>query len=263
MNSIGIIGAGNMGSSLVRGLAANSDYALVICDSDPNKVEALVSHHPHARAGTITEAAMQDCLILAVKPQSADGVLSMLPHPLPGFVISIMTGISTARLQTSFGNDVPIVRAMPNLAASIQASITALYADPQIAPAVLAQATAVLRCIGETICLEQEEMMHAFTALAGSGPAYFFWLQELLIAAGISLGLPAPLAADLVKQTAYGASALAKISPDDVMRLRQQVTAPNGTTAAALSILQASDSAQLWERALHAAHQRSIELSES
>jgi pyrroline-5-carboxylate reductase len=172
-----------------------------------------------------------------------------------------MAGIREHSIQTWLGGTRPLVRAMPNTAAMIQAGAIVLHATPQVTAAQRNQAETILRAGGLTRWVEEEALMDAATALSGSGPAYFFLLMEVLEAAGIELGLDAQSARLLTIQTALGAARMAMESSESPSELRERVTSPRGTTERALSVLEEGGFAALVERAVRAARDRSEELS--
>jgi pyrroline-5-carboxylate reductase len=176
-------------------------------------------------------------------------------------VISVMAGILERSIQDWLGGAIPLVRAMPNTPAMIQAGAIVLHATPETSPAQRSQAETILRAGGLTRWVEQEEQMDAVTALSGSGPAYFFLLMEILEQAGAELGLDPESARLLTIQTALGAARMAMESDDSPRELRERVTSPGGTTERALGILESGGIRPLVTRAVSAARERSKELS--
>jgi len=267
--NIAIIGAGNMGSALISGLIAQHypPEKLWVSDPSPEKLASL-----HEKFGvSITpknEEALRNAetLIFAVKPQVLETVAKELAATIQNtkpLILSIVAGIREARLQEWLGGNLPIVRSMPNTPALIGCGAAALYANASTSAAQRKRAEAILRCVGLTVWLEDEKQMDAVTALSGSGPAYFFLLLEALQEAGMQLGLPAETARLLSLQTAYGAARLAMESNEPVLKLRQRVTSPGGTTERALQTLEQGGFQNLITQALIAAKQRSEELAEN
>lgn len=263
---IGFIGAGNMAASLLGGMLARGMRPEDICMSDPDaaRLRSLAERHGVRTTTDNAEAARDaDVLVLAVKPQLMRQVCEALAPALAGrapLVVSIAAGITVSGLQAWLG-ELPVVRCMPNTPALVRAGATGLYAAPQVSDRQKAQATEILESVGLTLWFEQEAELDAVTAVSGSGPAYFFLLMESMIAAGEKLGLAPQVARDLVLQTALGAARLARESEHSPAELRQQVTSPGGTTAAALERFEQGNFRQLVEEALGAARNRAAELS--
>jgi pyrroline-5-carboxylate reductase len=177
-------------------------------------------------------------------------------------VLSIAAGKPIALFEQAFGPGVPIVRAMPNTPAAVGRGTTVLCANAAADAAHRYQAQALLAAVGETHWVEDEDLMHAVTALSGGGPAYVFLLIEAMAAAGTKAGLPTDLAARLARSTVTGSAELARLSPAPPDQLRRDVTSPRGTTEAALRVLMAEDGLPaLMERAIAAAAARSRELA--
>jgi pyrroline-5-carboxylate reductase len=264
--TIAFIGGGNMATSLVAGLVADgySPQSLVVSDPDSAKLENLTS-----RFGVGTTASNLDALegasvaVLCVKPQMARVVCTGLASAAAGvpLFISVMAGIREGSIQSWLGSARPLVRAMPNTPAMIQAGAIVLHATAEVTASRQSQAETILRAGGLTRWVDREELLDAATALSGSGPAYFFLLMETLEQAGIGLGLDPESARLLTIQTALGAARMAMESTDTPHELRLRVTSPNGTTERALQVLESGDFTALVDRAVRAARDRSQELS--
>ncbi len=177
-------------------------------------------------------------------------------------VISIAAGIRTPDLARWLGADTAIVRAMPNTPALVQSGATGLFANAHVRDQQRDLAETILRAVGLTLWVEQEDQLDLVTALSGSGPAYFFLVMEALQEAASKLGLPAETARLLALQTAFGASRMALESDEDAAALRQRVTSPGGTTEQALRVLEEGGLRNLMEQALTAAARRSRELAD-
>jgi pyrroline-5-carboxylate reductase len=203
-----------------------------------------------------------ETLVIAVKPQSFQDAVPML-KPLVGpatLVVSIMAGTTITSLQTACGG--AVVRAMPNTPAAIGRGITVAVPAKNVGAAQRDTADALLRAIGRVEWVDDETLMDAVTAVSGSGPAYVFLLAEELAKAGAAAGLPQELATKLARETVAGSGELLHRSDVDVAILRQNVTSPGGTTAAALSVLMGNGGLQqLMTRAIAAATRRSKELA--
>ena len=262
--TIALAGAGKMGGAMLSGwLAQGLDAArVVVIEPAPSpEISALAKQgvrlNPSAKdAGAIT------ALVIAVKPQSfREAGASLKPFSASStLVVSIMAGTTIASLEEVCGGNV--VRAMPNTPASIGRGITVAVAAKKVSAAQRSVADALLRAIGSVEWVEEEMLMDAVTAVSGSGPAYVFLLAEELARAGVTAGLPAELATKLARETVAGSGELLHRSDIASATLRQNVTSPGGTTAAALEVLMGADGLQqLMTRAVAAATRRSKELA--
>jgi pyrroline-5-carboxylate reductase len=264
--TIGFIGGGNMARSLIGGLVARGTPAAHIHVCEPNAAarDALAADFGVQVSADAAAAAGADLIVLAVKPQVMRDVCTAL-GPLIGarrpLVVSIAAGVRIAQLLRWFARDLPVVRAMPNTPALLGAGITGLCSGPGADAADVARATALLATCGEVVTIADESLMDAVTAVSGSGPAYFFLLIEALEAAGIAQGLPADTARRLAAATAAGAAKMAAAGTSTPARLREQVTSPGGTTAAALAVFEAEGLRATVARAVDAATARGRELS--
>ena len=208
------------------------------------------------------DAGEVDTLVVAVKPQSFREAGALL-KPFVGpstLVVSIMAGTTIAVLESVCGGSV--VRAMPNTPAAIGRGITVAVPAKSVSASQRAIADALLRATGSVEWVDKESLMDAVTAVSGSGPAYVFLLAEELARAGVAAGLPAELATKLARETVAGSGELLHRSDQSSTTLRQNVTSPGGTTAAALEVLMAPNGMQpLMTRAIAAATQRSKDLA--
>jgi pyrroline-5-carboxylate reductase len=204
-----------------------------------------------------------DVLVLAVKPQVMPEVLGGVA-PLAAsstVVLSVAAGVRLAKLEAAFADRQPIVRAMPNTPAQVGMGMTVLVANRHVGEGQQRLVDGLLGAVGKVAWVDDEAQLDAVTAVSGSGPAYVFLLAECLAEAGRQAGLPADLADLLSRQTVAGAGALLAESPLAPAELRNNVTSPQGTTAAALSVLMAKEGLQpLLSRAVEAARRRSVEL---
>jgi pyrroline-5-carboxylate reductase len=260
--TIVLAGAGKMGGAMLTGwLAGGLDAGrVVVVEPYPSdEIKALaakgVSLNPQ-------QAVAADTLVVAVKPQTFREAGPML-KPFVGaatLVVSIMAGTKISALEEVCGG--MVVRAMPNTPAAIGRGITVAVPAKTVSAAQRATADALLRATGSVEWVEDEKLMDAVTAVSGSGPAYVFLLAEELARAGVEAGLPAELATKLARETVAGSGELLHRSDLPAATLRQNVTSPGGTTAAALDVLMAKDGLQpLMIRAIAAATKRSIELA--
>ena len=266
--TIAFIGAGNMAAALIGGLIADGTppERLIAADPDTERLRQLAASAGIRTLEDNAEAVRAaDVVVLAVKPQVLQQVASGLAEAIQAhrpLVISIAAGVRSDTLQRWLGGGVALVRSMPNTPAMLQAGATALYATPEVDAAQREQAETVLRAVGLVRWVEDESLMDAVTALSGSGPAYFFLFMEALEQAGERLGLPADTARLLTLQTALGAARMAIESGEDPAELRRRVTSPGGTTERAIASFEADDLAGVVLRALSAARDRSVELSQ-
>ncbi|MEO6779825.1 MAG: pyrroline-5-carboxylate reductase [Bradyrhizobium sp.] len=262
--TIALAGAGKMGGAMLSGWLAGGLQAnrVVVIEPHPSEeIQALAATgirlNPPAR---LTGAV--DALVVAVKPQSfreAGVALKPLIGPA-ALVVSIMAGMPIAAIAEICGG--AVVRAMPNAAAAIGRGITVAVAALDVGAAQRAVADALLRATGAVEWIDDETLMDAVTAVSGSGPAYVFLLTEELARAGVEAGLPAELATRLARETVAGSGELLHRSELAAATLRQNVTSPGGTTAAALDVLMGPNGLQpLLTRAVAAATRRSRELA--
>jgi pyrroline-5-carboxylate reductase len=260
--TIALAGAGKMGGAMLTGwLAGGLDpkRAVVIEPAPSADISALAGKGIRLNPKDVGPV---DTLVIAVKPQSfreAGPVLRSLVAPST-LVVSIMAGTTMAVLQEVCGG--AVVRAMPNTPAAIGRGITVAVPAKNVSAAQRATADALLRAIGLVEWVDDEALMDAVTAVSGSGPAYIFLLAEELARAGVAAGLPEALATKLARETVAGSGELLHRSEVPASMLRQNVTSPGGTTAAALEVLMGKDGLQqLMVRAIAAATARSKELA--
>jgi len=266
---IAFIGGGNMARSLIGGLIADGQPAasLRIAEPDAERRESLVREFGvQAFEDNATAARGADAVMLAVKPQTLATAVRPLANQLreqQSVVISVAAGVRSADIGRWLGGeDVPVVRAMPNTPALVKTGATALYATPAVNETQRNLAETLLRAVGMVVWLPDEAQMDAVTALSGSGPAYFFYTMEAMQAAAEAQGLSTETARLLTLETALGAARMALESSEDPATLRRRVSSPGGTTAAAIEALQAGDLAGLYQKALAAAAARAGEIGD-
>jgi pyrroline-5-carboxylate reductase len=264
-----LVGCGKMGGALLegwlaRGLEAREAY---VVEPDAGLREALRERH---RVVALTEPKMLPtelaprALVFAIKPQAMAAVLPAYEALARSgaVVLSIAAGTVIARFEAAFGAATPVARAMPNTPAAIGQGVSALVANRYVDGAQKELCTELMAAVGAVHWIDDEELMHAITAMSGGGPAYLFLLIESLAKAGIASGLPAELAWPLARGTIAGSGALAAHSDQPAEVLRRNVTSPGGTTEAALAVLMADDGIQrLLDRAIAAGTRRSRELA--
>ena len=207
-------------------------------------------------------AALADTLVLVVKPQDMGGLLSEIhDHVAEGnLVVSLAAGITTTYLESRLPQGRPVVRVMPNTPALVDQGMAAISAGAHCDPEHLHEAQALLAATGKVLEVP-EKLQDAVTAISGSGPAYIFYVVEAMIEAGVVLGMPRTTATELVVQTLYGAATMIKETGQHPTVLREQVTSPGGTTAAALRELDDHKVRAAFITAMEAAAKRSAELA--
>lgn len=261
-----LVGAGNMGGAMLAGWLRSGVPASSVVVADPAPSPAMQSLIADAGATHVTAAPanlVASVLFLAVKPQVMGAVLPNFKSAIgpQTVVVSIAAGKTLAFLEEHLGQ-AAMVRAMPNTPAMVGRGITGAFANSRVSTDQRERVSALLRVSGPVEWVDAEADIDAVTALSGSGPAYVFYLVECMAEAGRKLGLPADLAMRLARETVAGAGELLHQSPDDASSLRQNVTSPGGTTAAALSILMAEEGMQpLFDKAIAAARKRAEELA--
>ncbi|MGM8870300.1 pyrroline-5-carboxylate reductase [Psychrobacter sp. 2Y5] len=265
---ISFIGGGNMAQALISGLVGCGVKPEMITVADPSTdirqqldAKGLNTVDPTADATTAVKDA--DLVVLAVKPQVMKAVVSGFTDVLDKqLIVSVAAGLSTELLADMLGGYQNIVRAMPNTPAMIQMGATGLYATDSINAEQKQLATAAMEASGLVMWVEDEEHLHAVTAVSGSAPAYMFYFLESMIDQGVALGLDKEQASALAMQTMLGAAKMAMGSDDTPAELRRKVTSPNGTTQAAIESMQANEVGRQIGEAMQACYDRSQALSE-
>lgn len=265
---ISFIGGGNMAQALISGLVSCGVKPSLITVADPSSeareqlaAKGLNTVDPTADAKAAVIDA--DIVVLAVKPQVMKAVVSSFADVLDTqLVISVAAGLSTELLSDMLGGYDNIVRAMPNTPAMIQMGATGLYGTDNISAEQKQLATAVMEASGLVMWVDNEEHMHAVTAVSGSAPAYMFYFIESMVDGAVALGLDKEQASALAMQTMLGAAKMAMNSEDAPAELRRKVTSPNGTTQAAVESMQANDIGGQIVEAMQACYDRSQALSE-
>lgn len=264
-----IVGAGNMGGAIARGLAeAGHAGRLIMVDpaADAAAFDSIVGQGARiVTDAAALEQALPEAIILAVKPQVMSQVApAWKTAARSALVISVAAGITIDSLAAWLGTPAGLVRAMPNLPASIGKGISAAYATPTTSDPQRDVTEFLLRAVGDFVWVEHEEQIDAVTAVSGSGPAYVFLLVEALAAAACDAGLPPEVAGRLARRTVEGAGAMLERSASTPRTLRESVTSPGGTTEAALQTLMTDNRLEmLMTDAVRAATRRAGELSKS
>lgn len=267
-----LVGCGKMGGALLAGW---------LRDGWPKAAVCVVESHPPTRevwraqgVAAVAEPAdvpadfVPDAMLIAVKPQGLVAALPAIAARLAGLprmplILSIVAGKPVSVFTAAFGETAPVLRVMPNTPAAVGRGISGLYANARVSAAQKSLGETLLRAVGETVWVADEDALHAVTALSGSGPAYVFHLVEAMARAGAALGLDAETAMRLARATVFGSGELLRQSPETAETLRVNVTSPGGTTAAALAVLmdERTGFPPLLEAALKAASDRSRELA--
>jgi pyrroline-5-carboxylate reductase len=263
-----LVGAGKMGSAMLDGWLERGlkPKQIAIIEPQPHKsIKALTRRGValNAKPGPKAKADAA-AIVIAVKPQTAPDAVPPLGLYVgkSTLVLSIMAGRTIGFIEKTLPPGVAVVRAMPNTPAAIGRGITVAVANAKVTAKQRKLATGLLSAIGKVEWVKDEALIDAVTALSGSGPAYVFLLAEAMTKAGIAAGLPAGLASRLTRETVAGSGELLRRSDLDAATLRQNVTSPGGTTAAALAVLMGPDGmASLLTRAVAAATRRSKELA--
>ena len=265
---ISFIGGGNMAQALISGLVGCGIEPSLITVADPSgdireqlAAKGLNTVDPMADAKAAVVGA--DIVVLAVKPQMMKVVVGAFADALDNqLVISVAAGLSTDLLSSMLGGYSNIVRAMPNTPSMIQMGATGLYGTDNISAEQKELATAVMEASGLVMWVDDEEHMHAVTAVSGSAPAYMFYFIESMVDGAVALGLDKEQASALAMQTMLGAAKMAMNSEDTPAELRRKVTSPNGTTQAAVESMQANEIGRQIGEAMQACYDRSQALSE-
>jgi len=264
MGKLLLVGCGKMGGAMLDGWLSRGLAAADVLVAEP--VEALRPNKPGLRAvGTTSELSeTPEIVVLAVKPQTMDGVLPDLKRFADdgAVFLSIAAGKTLKYFASHLGAAAKVVRAMPNTPAAVRQGITVACAAKGVSAAEKKRCQQLLEAVGQALWVEDEALMDPVTALSGSGPAYVFLLVEAMAAAGAKLGLSADMAMQLARATVAGSGELLKQSSEPAQQLRVNVTSPGGTTAEALKVLMAADGIQpVFDKALAAASRRSKELA--
>lgn len=263
---IAFIGGGNMARAMVAGLLRSGHSPERIAVAEPHSATRGRMGELHERialtAANAEAAAGADVLVLAVKPQVMPAVLdeiATVARPTRQLILSVAAGVRLTALARALQHTA-IVRVMPNQPALIGAGMSVLVAAPGVSTVQKDRAGYVVQSIGHALWLDDEMLMDAVTAVSGSGPAYFYLFMETMENTAVDLGLPRETARMLVRQTALGAARTALATDGDLAGLRQSVTSPGGTTAAALAVMEAADLPDTLRCALIAARDRCTEL---
>lgn len=262
--TVAVLGAGMMGGTIVAGLlrAGHPASSVVIAERLTGRGEQFAAEHGVELLGNREAAAFGDTVLVAVKPGDVTALLDEIgPSLKPGaLVVSVAAGLSLQTLESHLPAGTAVVRVMPNTPALVGEGMSALSAGSGCSPEQLAGARSLLDAAGRTVEVP-EGYLDAVTAVSGSGPAYVFYVAEAMIEAGVHLGLPRTTSTELAVQTLYGAAAMLRETGTHPALLREQVTSPAGTTAAALRTLDDQGVRAAFLAAMEAARDRSRELA--
>lgn len=263
MTTIAILGAGKIGEALLSGLlrAGRSPDGLMFTERYEGRRIELTERYGVAAVDVATAARRADVLVVAVKPQDIDPLLAELA-PVVGpstLVVSLAAGLPTSLYEEALPAGVPVVRVMPNTPLLVGEAMSVIATGTHAGEEHMDLVEALLSSVGKVVRVP-ESQMDAVTALSGSGPAYFFFLVEAMIDAGLMLGLPRTVAAELIIQTAIGAARMLRDSGEHPVTLREAVTSPGGTTVAAVRELENHGVRAALLAAIEAAAVRSAQL---
>jgi pyrroline-5-carboxylate reductase len=263
-DTVAVLGAGKMGEALLSGLlrAGWATTDLMFTERHDDRAKELADRYDVEPVSSAEAARRADTLLVAVKPQEITALLDAIAGEVTSanLVISIAAGIPTAAFEKRLAPGTPVVRVMSNTPVFVDEAMSAIAAGAHASEVHLERTEALLAPVGKVIRVP-ELQLDAVTALSGSGPAYFFFLAEAMIEAGLLLGLPRAVAAELVVQTAVGAAVMLRDSGQTPGQLREAVTSPGGTTIAAIRELENHGVRAAILSALEAARDRSQELA--
>lgn len=265
--TVAVIGAGNIGRALIGGLLNAHEF-------DPSQIRAtrrsqgslnaLHQHYPGIQTSTDNRTAVEGAtiVVLAVKPQYALAVVEQIREAIDPstLVISVLAGVTTESLRSSFGKDLAIVRTMPNTPMLVDEGATAIAPGMQATERHVAVVSQIFESVGR-VEIVPEELMDAVTGLSGSGPAYVYMVVEALTDGGVKQGIPRPIALRLAAQTVFGAAKLVIETGKHPAILRDEVTTPGGTAIAAVADLESHGLRTMLINAVATATARSRELS--
>ncbi|RZS44583.1 pyrroline-5-carboxylate reductase [Herbihabitans rhizosphaerae] len=266
MSTIAVLGAGKIGEALLSGLlhGGRAPTDLLFTERHPERSVELTKRYGVRAVDVPTAAKQADVLVVAVKPQDIEPLLDELAPAITNdtLVVSLCAGLPTALYDRRLPDGVPVVRVMPNTPMVVGEAMSAISAGRHATPAHLSTVEELLSVVGQVVRVP-ESQQDAVTALSGSGPAYFFYLVEAMIDAGILLGLPRAVAEKLIIQSAVGAAAMLAETGEHPVTLREAVTSPAGTTIMAIRELERHGVRAALLAAIEAARDRSEELGKA
>ena len=263
---IGFVGVGMMGEALLAGVLRGSvaPEDVLVCERRSDRAVELKQQYGVTVVDDLTAVAQAPTIFLVVKPGDVAGVVRELAPALTAdhLLVSLAAGISTATIEQAVGGPVGVIRVMPNTPALVGAGMAAMSPGSHCSAEQLAVAEELLSSTGHVVRVP-ESQQDAVTAVSGSGPAYVFLVIEAMIDAGVGLGLTRDIATELAVQTVLGAATMASATGEHPTLLRERVTSPGGTTAAALAAFEDSGLRAAFAKAMRAARDRSRTLSAS
>jgi pyrroline-5-carboxylate reductase len=261
---IGVLGVGKLGEALLSGLLRSGTpaHCLLAAERHPERAAEIADRYGVATPSPEEAAATADVLVLAVKPQDMRALLGDISHHVrPGtLVVSVAAGITSSLVEQLLPEGTVVVRVMTNTPVFVDEAMSAISPGSHAGSAHLQLVEDLLSPVGKVVRVP-ESQQDAVTALSGSGPAYFFFLVEAMIDAGILLGLPRAVAAELIVQTAVGSARMLRESGEHPVLLREAVTSPGGTTIAAIRTMEDHGVRAAMLAAIEAARDRSRELA--
>ena len=266
MTSIALLGGGKMGEALLAGLVKSGHPIDQLCFTErhPERAREVTERHGVAARELAVAVPGADTVVVAVKPQDIEPLLAEMDKLIrPGtLVVSLCAGLTTALFERSLPENTAVIRVMPNTPMLVGEAMSAISPGRHATEAQLVEVEGMLASVGRVVRVP-ERQQDAVTALSGSGPAYFFYLVESMIEAGVLLGMARPLATELVVQSALGAARMLRETGEHPAVLREAVTSPAGTTSAALRELDRHGTRTALTAAIEAACRRSSELGAS
>ena len=269
-----LIGCGKMGSSLLEGIVKSDNFDGMVDVIEPVIQDSFKEDFKESKVNFYSDirenkgAINYDLIIIATKPNIYEEIFNGLKNNLiindETLIVSILAGIRISKIEEIVGS-IPIIRAMPNIAASVLEGMTALIGNKKITHEDILNADLIFELIGEKMWLKNEAQMDSFTAISGSGPAYFFFFTECLKNIAIEEGFTEDVSNKISQQIIIGSGKLVKDSGIDPKELRENVTSPNGTTEAGLKVLADNKMGLLdkLKQAIMEAKNRSIEISDN
>ena len=269
-----LIGCGKMGSSLLEGIVKSDNFDGLVDVIEPVIQDSLKEDFKKSKVNFYSDirenknTTNYDLIIIATKPNIYEEIFNGLKNNLiindETLIVSILAGIRISKIEEIVGS-IPIIRAMPNIAASVLEGMTALIGNKKITHEDILNADLIFELIGEKMWLKNEAQMDSFTAISGSGPAYFFFFTECLKNIAIEEGFTEDVSNKISQQIIIGSGKLVKDSGIDPKELRENVTSPNGTTEAGLKVLADNKTGLLdkLKQAIMEAKNRSIEISDN
>ena len=262
------LGAGSIGEAMIKGITSAgllpAEQITISNRNNAQRLQELQSRYAvQSSQDKMCDIAEADIVILAMKPFDLVKALQEVTPAISErqLVISLVAGVSTALIEENLPPSVPVVRAMPNTSSFVQASSTALCQGLWAKPAHLAIACDLFAAIGISVTIP-ESLMDAATGLSGTGPAYIYYVVEALLKGGQACGLSTETCRTLLLQTVHGAAKMLQETDQEPAALRRQVTSPNGTTMAAISVLDQGNGQQLFQDAVIRATQRAAEMGQ-